>query len=151
MPRRPVEVISGPRGPEHFPQREVEREPFVPAATPNRPAKPEGERTFVSRYMDHRIQVRADKNTIIDGHVVPGTIKAAVFRNRVFKTSDLEVIRALEANPNYGVDFWDQSTLDAQAEAAHVAQIKREILEKPELASALRAVIESGEFPLPGA
>lgn len=118
MPRRPPEIVSGPRGPEHAPQ--VDDGAIRPL---NVQASP-GEVVYQSSIMALRVQLTANRDQIVDGRVIMGESLAAQFEGGVYRTSDPRRIEIIEKSPNFGMGklFWRASDMAAEIKKAEERQ-----------------------------
>lgn len=141
MPRKAPDVLSGPRGPEAFPERREDSAPD-PHQVVKRNAR---ERVFQAKYPAFRLQLWAAKDSIIDGRVIEGDRRSAQFEGGLYRTSDPRAIEIIENSPGYGIgrDFWDAEELAAAAAQAQKEAAKQTILKDKEL---LREMVKSGQL-----
>lgn len=141
MPRKAPDVLSGPRGPQDFPERPADYQAEAVNVVKKKPT----ERVFQSKFPNFRLQLWAAKDSIIDGRVIEGDRKAAMFEAGIYRTSDPRAIEIIENSPGYGVgrDFWDAEELAHQTREAQKDAAKQTILKDKEL---LREMVKSGQL-----
>lgn len=140
MPRRQPDVVSGARGPEHFPER---RDDQVDAIEVKK-TRPQ-ERVYQSAVANLRVQIRTEPDQFIGGRVMPGKNVAAQFDRGIYRTSNPEYIEVLDSGPRYGIGglYWDAEELQAQVQTAQDDAAKAAIVANKEL---IRDLVKSGQI-----
>lgn len=161
------EIITGPKSPADFPERDEPSpgggpDPIRLAQQTAELAKPEprapGQRVFHSRIRFLRVQVKtqADRMDMATGTIIRGDTKYAQFKDGELKTSDPEEIAAVERCRSFQTgDVWDADAVRQNAAVASYEALVSQVLNNPELTEKLRRderlkkVLNVGEFPLP--
>lgn len=142
--RAAPEVITGPKSPEHYPERELEGVAVLAqrAAELNRPEpRAAGEKLYQTRIRFLRVQVKtaADRLDMATGALIRGTTVFAQFKEGEYRTSDPEIQAAIERSSSFVQgDIWDADQLRIVAAKASYEALVNNVLGDPELLEKLK-------------
>lgn len=141
----PPTVIDGMRSPSSAPERTA----LPPGPDPRTaPKAAPGEVVYQSRYKNFVLQLKSQRDVILDGQVIQGDNRKIVFRDYTYRTEDPWEIERIERYKGYGLDgvVWRAEAYSASLAKAEYDGFINKLKGSPEMLERLRADLNKSDF-----